>query len=159
MNVLWSGAALYKAYHDPKLGEFVLLSNRDVSEGVSVQIGQALRFDLDGEHVVTHVSLQLSPEPSSSRSLARPADCGILVDAELELIEDAQPYWRFDPGLGVLEMGLTDSTPCEWGRLGESLVWVAQDEEHCLAGLVVEGISTDPGGLAQARWIEEVCGG
>ncbi|MCP5021614.1 MAG: hypothetical protein GY930_07530, partial [bacterium] len=44
----------------------------------------------------------------------------------------------------------------EWARLGPNLVWLALDEDGNLAAIVIEGVSRDPKGKAQAAWLAEM---
>jgi hypothetical protein len=62
----------------------------------------------------------------------------------------------YDPPGGTLHLSFEGVEPKEWARLGPNLVWLALDEEGCLAAIAIEGISRDPKGKAQAAWLAEM---
>ena len=155
MNVDWCGEFMYKAYFDPGTSEIHIHSSRSSEEGTSTDLGESVRLDLDTQGLVSLVTIQTENLVRPADELQRPADCGIAENAEFEVDETAVPWGRFDATKGTLALGFGTLIPTEWGRMGESLVWIALDEQHRLAGLMLEGVSTDSGGEAQARWLEE----
>ena len=155
MIVLWSGRDLVKGYHDPTTGWLDLVSNRPAEGGEAHTVGGGFSLARDEEGAFCHLGLDVA-QAVDVPPLQRPAEMREAVDAEVEVPTDTDPCWSFDAARGSLCVAFPGVSPQIWGRIGDNLLWLALDEEGRLAGLVFEGISRDPGGKAQATWLEEV---
>lgn len=154
MIVLWIGDDLFKGYHDPEGGWLDLVSNRPAEGGEVFTVGEQFSLATDETGVFCHLGVD-TRAAGDAPPLTRPAHARTAVDAEVELAGGA-PRWSFDPGRGSLCVAFEGVEAAEWGRIGDNLLWLALDPDGVLAGLVFEGVSRDPGGRAQATWLEEV---
>lgn len=155
MIVLWSGSDLVKGYHDPATGWVDLVSNRPAEGGDAHTVGEGFSLARDEAGVFCHLGLDAG-QAVDAAPLERPAEAREAVDAEVEVPTDQAPRWSFDASRGSLCVAFAGVEPAIWGRIGDNLLWLALDEEGVLAGIVFEGVSRDPGGKAQATWLEEV---
>lgn len=155
MMVIWNGRDLFKGYFDPKTGSLDLVTSRPVDGGEARTIGEGLTVAVDEEGLFCHLGLDVSSVPETP-VFERPADVQEAVDAEVELPEDAAASWSFDSNLGSLCLVFEGVDPAIWGRIGDNLLWLALDDEGTVAAICFEGVSRDPGGKAQATWLEEL---
>jgi hypothetical protein len=159
LQVLWSGDDRFKTYHDPDAGLVETVSNRPASGGTSLVLGEGLVLSLDEEEHVVHLSV--SVEACADElvvPLERPGDERAAAFAEVEIEPELPVSCSFDPTGGVLRVQFCDRVPGEWGRIGSNLIWLALDGDQRLAGIVIEGVSHDPGGAAQLSWLQEMVG-
>lgn len=155
MIVLWDGGDLYKGYYDPQTGWLDLVSSRTAEGGQAHSVGETFLLSVDEEGTFCHLGLDVTAGEAEPL-LERPLEAPDALDAEVELLEDRQPTWFFDRSRGTLEVSFGDFGSAQWGRIGDNLLWLALDEEGCLRGFCFEGVSRDPGGKAQAAWLEDV---
>lgn len=156
MIITFEGAHTYKAYHDPGTGVVDLLASVYEEEGVSIELGSGISIGLGGDESVQHMSLDLTGEPGDLPVPERPENAPAAVMAEVELEEGATPRYRFDASAGSLRVAFGDLETTTWARVGKNLLWLAIDQQSRLAALVIEGVSKDPKGKAQAAWLEEM---
>lgn len=155
MIVLWKRSDQVKGYHDPTTGWLDLVSNRPAEGGDAHAVGEGFSLAREEAGVFCHLGLDVT-QAVAAPPLERPAEVREAIDAEVEVRTGAAPCWSFDGARGSLCVAFAGVMPRIWGRIGENLLWLALDEEGCLAALVFEGVSRDPGGKAQATWLEEV---
>ncbi|GEM_PF-2019287 len=159
LQALWLGSDCFKSFHDPAAGLVEVVSNRPASGGHSITLGEGLILSLDEDEQVVHLSLNEDSCVDEPRApLERPADGREATFAEAEVEPDHPVTCSFDAVRGELRVRFTDRSPDEWGRIGSNLIWLALDNEQRLAGIVVEGVSHDPGGAAQLKWLQEAGG-
>ena len=156
MIAFFDGDLSYKAYHDPDTGVVDLLSSAFVVAGRLGECGGGLSLGLDEEDSVRNLCLDLAADSGEMPVPERPEDVPIAFTAEVEMLPEATLRHRFDSSSGVLRMAFGDLDAMSWARLGNNLLWLAIDEESRLAALVIEGISRDRGGRAQAAWLDEM---
>ncbi|MCA9000917.1 MAG: DUF2283 domain-containing protein, partial [Planctomycetes bacterium] len=145
-----------KAYFDPETNTFDLVSSFLIEEGRATSVDGALSLGVDEEGLFHHLSIVIDAENPASPSLQRPAECPVASVAEVELVEGASARVLYDRPAGTLHLEFKDVEATEWARLGPNLVWLALDADGNLAALVVEGVSRDPKGKAQAAWLSEM---
>jgi hypothetical protein len=159
VQVLWSGSDCFKAYFDPDAGLVEVVSNRPASGGVSLSLGEGLVLSLDDEEHVVHLSVAVAAcADELEEPLDRPGNERAATFAEVEIEPDLPASFSFDRPAGVLRVQFRERAANQWGRIGSNLIWLALDEEQRLAGVVIEGVSLDPGGVAQLRWLQESTG-
>ena len=159
VQVLWSGSDCFKAFFDPEAGLVEAVSNKLASGGTSVSLGEGLVLSFDEEEHVVHLSVAVEGcTDELEEPLERPGNERAATFAEVEVEPDVQASCSFDPAAGVLRVRFEERVAGEWGRIGSNLVWLALDGEQRLAGIVIEGISHDPGGAAQLAWLQEMAG-
>lgn len=156
MIIAFEGAHIYKAYHHPGTGVVDILASIYEEEGLSVELGGGFSIGLGGDECVQHMTLDLSGDSGDLPVPERPLDAPAAVMAEVELEEGATPRYRFDASSGSLRVAFGDLDNTTWARVGKNLLWLAIDEESRLSALVIEGVSKDPKGKAQAAWLEEM---
>ena len=156
MLVIWDGDHILKAYYDPKTQVLDLLASTMVESGRAAALDGALSLGVDEDGVFHHMSLAIDPDDLRSDLPARPVDCPVASQAEVEIVEGSAASVGLDATAGVMCLAFKDIQPTEWARLGPNLIWLGLDEEGRLGALVVEGVSTDPGGKAQAAWLSEM---
>ena len=159
VQVLWSGGDCFKAFFDPDAGLVEAVSNRPASGGTSVSLGEVVVLSLDEEERVVHLSVGVAAcTDELEQPLERPGNERAATFAEVEIEPDLPASCSFDPATGVLRIRFRERAAGEWGRIGSNLIWLALDAEQRLAGIVIEGISHDPGGAAQLIWLQEMTG-
>ena len=127
------------------------------SGGTSSTWGGGLVLSLDDEEHVVHLSVNVEAcTDELVVPLERPGDERAAAFAEVEIEPELPVSCSFDPTGGVLKVQFSDRVPGEWGRIGSNLIWLALDGDHRLAGIVIEGVSLDPGGAAQLSWLQEM---
>ncbi|MEZ6004072.1 MAG: hypothetical protein R3F33_07780 [Planctomycetota bacterium] len=156
MLVLWDGDHILKAYHDPLTGCLDLVSSFLAEGGRAAAVGGALSLGVDEDGLFHHLSLSLDEDSKQQGLPTRPPDCPEAEQAEVELREGDAVRVAFDPAAGRLILSFDGIEPTQWARLGPNLVWLAVDDDGQLAAMVVEGVSKDPGGKAQAAWLAEM---
>ena len=156
MIVVFEGSHTYKAYHHPGTGVVDLVASVFDDEGIAAELGAGLSIGLGADEDFQHLSLDLSAEPGDMPVAERPEESPSALSAEVELAEDALPRYRFDASAGSLRISFGDLETSSWARVGRSLLWLAIDEESRIAAIVIEGVSKDPKGTAQAAWLEEM---
>ncbi|MFT7679643.1 MAG: hypothetical protein ACI8QC_003647 [Planctomycetota bacterium] len=156
MIVVFEGNHTYKAYHHPGTGVVDLVASVFDEEGIAAELGAGLSVGLGEDEEFQHLSLDLSGESGDMPVAERPEDAPSAVTAEVELAEGETPRYRFDASAGTLRISFGDLETSSWARVGRSLLWLAIDEESYLAAIVIEGVSKDPKGTAQAAWLEEM---
>lgn len=159
VQVLWSGSDCFKAYFDPDAGLIEAVSNRPASGGTSITLGEGLILSLDEEEHVVHLSVAVAVCTEELEvPLARPGDERAASFAEVEIEPDLPASCSFDPTAGVLRVQFSERVADQWGRIGSNLIWLALDGDQRMAGIVIEGVSLDPGGAAQLTWLQESTG-
>ena len=156
MIIVFEASHTYKAYHHPGTGVVDLVASVLEQGGVSAELGAGLSVGLGDDDAVQHLSLDLSGEPGDRPVAERPEQAPSAVVAEVELAEGELPRYRFDASAGTLRISFGELDSSSWARVGRNLLWLAIDEESRLAALVIEGVSKDPKGTAQAAWLEEM---
>ncbi len=156
MLVLWDGDHILKAYFDPLTSTLDLVSSFLAEGGRAASLEGALSLGVDEDGLFHHLSLTIQPDASSEGFPQRPSDCPVASRAEVELSEGGRAEVTYDATTGTLRLRFDGIEAVEWARLGPNLVWLALDEDAQLAAMVVEGVSKDPGGKAQAAWLAEM---
>lgn len=156
MLILWDGEYIFKAYLNPDTDTFDLVSSFLAEDGRATSIDGAMSLGVDEEGLFQHLSIVVDPKASHRGFPERPADCPVATLAEVELVEGGGAKVCFDAPTGTLRLTFDGIEPIEWARLGPNLVWLALDDEGNLAAIVVEGVSRDPQGKAQAAWLAEM---
>jgi hypothetical protein len=159
MRVVWHGSDLYKAYHDPKSGTLDLVASRAAGGGQAVAMGDEFALAVDDSGAFCHLGVDVRKQFESPEPPNRPPDAAVAGLAEVELVESDAPRWLFDSTAGSLRISFGEADVKLWGRVGENLLWLGLSQDGDMAALVFEGISHDPGGGAQAAWLEEVGAG
>ncbi len=153
---MWLGSDCFKAFFDPDAGLVEAVSNRTAIGGVSISLGEGVVISLDDEEHVVHLSVVVAACAGELEDpLDRPGDERAATFAEVEVEPDLPAACFFDPSAGVLKIQFSERVADEWGRIGSNLIWLALDQEQRLAGIVIEGVSLDPGGAAQLTWLQE----
>lgn len=159
VQVLWSGSDCFKAFFDSDAGLVEAVSNRLASGGTSISLGEGLVLSFDEEEHVVHLSVAVAGcADELEEPLDRPGNERAATFAEVEVEPDVPVSCSFDPAAGVLRIRFRERVASEWGRIGANLIWLALDGEQRLAGIVIEGVSHDPGGAAQLAWLQELTG-
>ena len=156
MLVLWDGDHILKAYFDPLTSTLDLVSSFLAEGGRAATLDGALSLGVDEEGLFHHLSLTIDPKATLEGFPKRPADSPMASRAEVELAEGGRAEVAYDAGQGSLCLRFPGVEAKDWARLGPNLVWLALDDEAQLAAIVVEGVSKDPGGKAQAAWLAEM---
>ncbi len=156
MLILWDGEHILKAYLNPDSNTFDLVSSFLAEEGRATTIDGAMSLGVDEEGLFHHLSIIVDPGASQEDFPARPAECPVAVQAEVELVDGGGAKVCFDAPSGTLHLAFEGVEAIEWARLGPNLVWLALDEDGNLAAIVIEGVSRDPKGKAQAAWLAEM---
>ncbi|MCB9907162.1 MAG: hypothetical protein H6830_05555 [Planctomycetes bacterium] len=156
MLVLWDSDHILKAYFDPKTSTLDLVSSFLAEGGRAAAFDGALSLGVDEDGLFHHLSLNINPADQPLGMPERPEDCPVATQAEVEVVEGGSAKVAYSPTGGMLCLAFDGIEAKEWARLGPNLVWLALDDEGQLAAIVVEGISRDPGGKAQAAWLAEM---
>ncbi len=159
MRVVWHGSDLFKAYHDPQTATLDLVASRRAEGGEALAIGDEFALAVDESGAFCHLGIDVRKQLVSPDLPQRPPDAAIAGLAEVELVESATVRWLFDATAGSLRISFGEVEVKLWGRIGESLLWLGLSDDGDMAALVFEGISHDPGGKAQATWLEEIGAG
>lgn len=159
VEVGFDGERLSKGFHDPDAGTLDFVVEGDADGGSAAAWGDVLTIGLDADRMVAHLACATAELPAADDLPTRPADAPRAVAAGVTLRVDLDVRGLFDGTEGTLRLAFGDLEPAHWARLGENLVWLAIDEDTQLAALVIEGISRDPGGKAQAAWLAEMNAG
>ena len=159
MRIAWRGSDLYKAYHDPQTGTLDLVASRQADGGEAMAMGDEFALAVDDSGAFCHLGVDVRKQFTSPEPPNRPPDAAVAGMAEVELVESISPRWLFDATAGSLRISFGEAEVELWGRIGESLLWLGLSADGAMAALVFEGISHDPGGRAQAAWLEEVGAG
>lgn len=156
MLIIWDSEHILKAYLNPETNTFDLVSSFLAEEGRATTIDGAMSLGVDEEGLFHHLSIDVDPDASRAGFPERPSDCPVAALAEVELQDGGGAKVCFDAPTGTLQLTFDGVEATEWARLGPNLVWLALDEEGCLAAILVEGVSRDPKGKAQAAWLAEM---
>lgn len=158
MRLYFDGELTYKAYYDPDTSVIDVISNAFEEEGRSDAFGGGLNICVDDEDNICSLSLDLAGDTGEIPVGDRPEEAPEAYVADVEVVREATPRYRFDPSAGTLRMAFGDLDSLVWARLKRNLIWLGIDDDSRLASMVVEGISRDPGGKAQAAWLQEMAG-
>ncbi|MDF1838682.1 MAG: hypothetical protein P1V35_12500 [Planctomycetota bacterium] len=156
MLIIWDGEHILKAYLDPETNTFDLVSSFLAEDGRATTMDGAMSLGVDEEGLFHNLSIVVDPEAPKKGLDVRPADCPVASMAEVELMEGGGAKVCFDAPTGTMQLSFDGVEATEWARLGPNLVWLALNEEGYLASIVVEGVSRDPKGKAQAAWLAEM---
>ncbi len=156
MLVTWDSDHILKAYYDPKTQVLDLLASTICESGRATGLDGALSLGVDEDGLFHHLSLSIDEEALTKNLPRRPTESPVAAQAEVEVMENGGASVVFDSTRGVLCLAFEGVKPTEWARLGANLVWLALDGDGRLGAIVVEGVSTDPGGKAQLAWLAEM---
>ena len=156
MLVLWDGDHILKAYFDPETSTLDLVSSFLAEGGRAASMEGALSLGVDEDGLFHHLSLSIEPDADLTGFPQRPSECPVASRAEVELSEGGRAEVAYEANTGSLCLRFAGVEAVEWARLGPNLVWLALDDDAQLAAIVVEGVSKDPGGKAQAAWLAEM---
>lgn len=158
MRLYFDGDLTYKAYYDPDTSVIDILSNAFEEEGRSDAFGGGLSICVDDEDNICSLSLDLTADSGDLPVQDRPEQAPEAFVADVEVLPEQVPRVRYDPSAGTLRVAFGDLDAMQWARLKRNLVWLGIDDDSRLAAMVIEGISRDPGGKAQAAWLQEMAG-